>query len=288
MAKPGEAQDYMNNLGRYPVLTPEAQLHHSRRIHKWINWPDGRDQAPPLVRKRGERSMNAMVITNARLVVSIAKKYQNCGMDFSDLIQEGNLGLIRGLEMYDPSRGYAVSTYTYWWIRQGITRALLGQSRMIRLPVHCHELISRVQRYRQEHTANHGTAPTIDQIAEALKLKPARLRTLLDQYAVTQCVSSDILVAEGDTPLIELIGGPDPLSPVLAAEDTEISDLVQEALQFLPENEAIVLRRHTIEGHTLGTIGETLGVSRSRAGQLFQSATRRVRAHVLSTPTTRG
>lgn len=287
MTKQGEAQDYMNSLGRYPILTPEAQLQHCRSIHKWVNWPEGRDKAPLVVRKRGERSLNAMVVTNARLVVSIAKKYQNCGMDFCDLIQEGNLGLIRGLEMYDPSRGYAVSTYTYWWIRQGITRALHGQNRMIRLPVHCQEILSRVQRYRQEHTSTHGIPPTIEQIATALHLKPDRLRTLLDQYAVTHCVSSDTLVAEGDTPLIELIGGPDPLSPILASEDSELSDLIEEALQFLPENEAIVLRHHTFEGHTFGRIGETLGVSRSRAGQLFQSAVRKVRAHVTSTPNTR-
>ena len=112
-----EVQSYLRDIGRHPVLSKEAQLHHCYAIHKWVKWPEGRSKAPRGIARAGRRSMDIMVTTNLRLVVSVAKKFQHHDLDLMDLIQEGNIGLIRGLELFDPTRGYQVSTYCYWWIR---------------------------------------------------------------------------------------------------------------------------------------------------------------------------
>ena len=160
-----EIHSYLTEIGRHPVLSREAQLRHCRRIHDWIHHEDGRDAAPASTQRYGRRSMEAMTTTNLRLVVSIAKRYQGRGLELADLIQEGNIGLIRGLELYDPTRGYAVSTYAYWWIRQAITRSIHAQSRHIRLPINTHELIARIQRFITEHASTHGQAPSVVEIA---------------------------------------------------------------------------------------------------------------------------
>ena len=130
-----EFSQYLTDIGRFPVLSRESQLRHCQNIHRWVNWEGGRDAAPKNVHRSGSRSLETMVRTNLRLVVSIAKKYTGKGVDLQDLIQEGNIGLIRGLEMFDPTRGYQVSTYCYWWVRQGITRAIHSYARTIRMPI---------------------------------------------------------------------------------------------------------------------------------------------------------
>ena len=138
---------YLGEIGRIPILTKELQLIHCRRIRVWLDWPEGRDKAPRKVQRQGKRSLELMTTSNLRLVVSIAKKFTHRGLDLLDLVQEGNLGLIRGLEMFDPTRGYAVSTYVYWWIRQSITRALQLTSRTIRLPCQVVDCYNKAQKF---------------------------------------------------------------------------------------------------------------------------------------------
>ena len=143
-----EFSQYLTDIGRFPVLSRESQLRHCQAIHRWVHWEGGRECAPKGA-TMGARSLDTMVKTNLRLVVSIAKKYQSKGVALEDLIQEGNIGLIRGLELFDPSRGYQVSTYCYWWVRQGVTRAIHSYARTIRMPINSHELLVKIRRHRQ-------------------------------------------------------------------------------------------------------------------------------------------
>ena len=199
--------DYLRDISRIPVLTKEAQLRHCRRIHRWVHWPEGRDAAPPHVAKPGRRSMDVMLQSNLRLVVSIAKKYQNRGLELADLIQEGSLGLVRGLELFDPTRGYALSTYSFWWIRQSITRALYVYARPIRLPINAYELLHKAQRLQAEHTSRTGEALTTPELAIALDVPLHRLETVLELNATTRCGTLDITPSalDSDHKLVDII-----------------------------------------------------------------------------------
>lgn len=271
---------YLNEIGRFPVLSKEAQLRHCGYIQKWVKWPEGRDNAPQAVRNRGKRSMDVMVTTNTRLVVSIAKRYQNRGLDLSDLIQEGTLGLIRGLELFDPTRGYAVSTYNYWWIRQAINRAIHTHARAIRLPINSHELLARIQRFTTEYTATNGRAPSYTEIAEFAGTSPERIAQVLQTHTITACCSLDAIAADSTSPIIELI--PSPTSTPESDPDERLAsaasrEAIANALHLLPAKEARIVHDLYIEDRTLKDIAADLGFSRCRAGQLHKSALRRLR-----------
>jgi RNA polymerase sigma factor (sigma-70 family) len=154
---------YLTNISRHPILSREAQLRHSRRIQAWVRYtPPGttepdRSAAPASIVRAGRRSLDVMAQSNLRLVVHIAKRYQHRGLELGDLIQEGSIGLIRGIELFDPTRGYAFSTYSYWWVRQSITRALYNQARLIRLPINTQETLFQIRRFVSQYTAT--TAP---------------------------------------------------------------------------------------------------------------------------------
>lgn len=200
---------YLEDIARYPVLTKEAQLRHCFSIHRWVHWPEGRDNAPKAIAHRGKRSLDAMLTSNLRLVVSVAKRYQNRGLDLSDLIQEGSLGLVRGLELFDPTRGYAVSTYAYWWIRQAMTRALYTHARTIRLPINTYELLSKAHRLTAEHLSRTGDLLSTPELAEALNITPERLATVLDLWSTTEVVSSDLPIGnDQQSSLVDLVSYP--------------------------------------------------------------------------------
>ena len=276
-----EIHDYLTQVGRHPVLSKEAQLRHCRRIHAWVHHEGGRDAAPPSVRRHGARSMEVMIRTNLRLVISIAKRYQGRGLDLADLIQEGNLGLIRGLELFDPTRGYAVSTYAYWWIRQAITRAIHMQARFIRLPINTHELLARIQRFAAEHTASVGRPPTRPELAEALETTEERITQVLDVHAMTGCCSLDVTTGDADSPLLtfiadESLGG--------AYDHIEVStnrDAVRDAMRHcLSETEAHILHAVFYEGTTFRALSDELGLTRSRVGQIHYAALNKLRMHL--------
>ena len=275
-----EIHDYLTEVGRHPVLSKETQLLHCRRIHAWVNYEGGRDAAPPNVRRAGERSMEVMTRTNIRLVVSIAKRYQNRGLDLADLIQEGSLGLIRGLELFDPTRGYAVTTYSYWWIRQAMTRAIHQYARQIRIPINTHELIGRIQRFTNEHTALHGRAPTFTEIAEATDTTPERVAQVLQTHTTTVCSSLDAVAMDGTSPLVDFLANPpgtngtEPDEFVLA---TAAREDVTAALEHLSYTEAHIIRGRFFDGRTLRDISEDLGFTRSRAGQVQRAALNKLR-----------
>lgn len=275
-----ELRDYLTDIGRFPVLSKEAQLRHCQRIHAWVHHEGGRDAAPPHIRRSGSRSMEVMIRTNLRLVVSIAKRYQNRGLDLLDLIQEGNLGLIRGLELFDPTRGYAVSTYTYWWVRQAITRALHSYARLIRLPINTHEVLARAQRFTAEYTALNGRPPTFPEIAEHCAVTPERIHAMLDMQATTSCHSLDMLCNDDGTALLDLIAADmqqATSSPDAALHQEDTREVITAALKNLPEIEAQILHGVFFEERSLRDIGTELGFSRSRAGQVQRTALNRLR-----------
>ena len=275
-----ELRDYLTDVGRFPVLSKEAQLRHCQRIHAWIHHEAGRDAAPAGIRRAGSRSMEVMIRTNLRLVVSIAKRYQNRGLDLLDLIQEGNLGLIRGLELFDPTRGYALSTYAYWWIRQATTRAIHSYARLIRIPINTHEILARAQRFTSEYTALHGRPPSFTEIADHCATTPERISAMLDLQAATTCRSLDVLCTEDGNALLELIAADTTLttgSPEEALRQDDTREVVTAALKRLPEVEAQILHGVFFENRTLREIAEELGFSRSRAGQVQRTALNRLR-----------
>lgn len=274
-----ELQRYLTEIGRYPVLTREAQLRHCHRIRAWLDHEGGRDAAPRHIQRAGRRSLDTMVLTNARLVVSVAKRYQNRGLEMSDLIQEGNFGLIRGLELFDPTRGYTVATYSYWWIRQAITRVILQQARTIRLPVHTYELLTKARRFTNEHIATHGQPPTTEQVAEHCRVTPSRMLEMLEAFALTHCISFDAKATEDGNAIVELLASPckEPFDWTVAQHESEA---LEQAIDTLPETEQAVIRGLWFERKNMREVGETLGVSRSRAGQIQQKAIRRLQVQL--------
>lgn len=276
-----EFGQYLSEIGRYPVLSRESQLRHCQAIHRWQTWPEGKDKAPRKVKRLGERGMEMMVSTNLRLVVSVAKKYQARGVELQDLIQEGNIGLIRGLELFDPTRGYQVSTYCYWWVRQGITRSIYSQSRMIRMPINSHEQLVKIRRHQNETLARTGVMPSLEDTATAVKSTPERVTAILRQWTQTECNSLDH-VAGGDfngSPL-ETIANPhqtnanDPSEFLLSAAGNES---LQNAMGTLTEQEHFVIKGFYEDGRTQGVIGKEINVSRARVGQIQEKAIKKLR-----------
>ena len=275
-----ELHNYLTDVGRFPVLSKEAQLRHCQCIHAWVNHEGGRDAAPPQVRRAGARSMEVMTRTNLRLVVSIAKRYQNRGLDMLDLIQEGNLGLIRGLELFDPTRGYAVSTYVYWWVRQAINRAIHSYARLIRIPINTHEIIARAQRFTGEFTAVNGRKPTLTEAAEHCNVTPERLTQMLDLQASTVCGSLDVNVTEDGNALVNLIAYSSASANDSPDEALRLADnqaVVRSALKQLTPIEAQVLQGVYFDGRTLTDVASELGFTRSRAGQVQRTGLLRLR-----------
>jgi RNA polymerase sigma factor (sigma-70 family) len=277
----------MQEVGKYPILCEEAQLLHCRRIHEWMHPQSYPEQSASrrLVVKRGRHSMNAMVNTNLRMVVSIAKKFQHKGLEFADLIQEGNIGLVRGLELYDPARGYRISTYAYWWIRQGITRALHNHGRTIRLPIGHYETLNKVQRYSQEMESRTGRKPSLEELAAFAKISTERMLLICQVHAMTEATSLDRPGIEGGSSLVDLIPAPDspeddgftpfyPLSPgeapVLALPSAEHRRITA-AMQRLPEKERYVLEEIVVKEKGLQEVADEMQLSKSRIGQLLKS-----------------
>jgi RNA polymerase sigma factor (sigma-70 family) len=275
-----EISAYLNDIARYPVLTKEAQLLHCQKIHAWLHHEGGPDAAPYPIRRAGKRSMDMMVSSNLRLVVSIAKRYLNRGLDFGDLIQEGSFGLIRGLELYDPTRGYAVSTYCYWWIRQAINRAIFAYGRAIRVPVNTHENIHRIRKFCSEQMSTHGRSPSIPEIAAHTRLTESRVCQILETMSQTACVSLDVIGVGAESPLIDLIsstpenGGCEPDSYIDALSDVE---QIENGLGLITDQERYIIEQVFFENRSLSEIGTELGFSRSRASQIFNNGMNRLR-----------
>ena len=275
----GELTDYLSQISRHPVLGREAQLLHARHVQAWLTWPEGRAVAPYRVRRRGELSFDTLVRTNLRLVVSVAKKYQGRGLDLIDLIQEGNLGLCRGIELFDPTRGYTLSTYAYWWIRQAITRSIYCQSRLIRLPINSHEQLSRIRRFISTYEATHGATPSLAATAEGTGMTTERVEMYLLNDHITRCASLDVLLREdSDSEFLDFVADPSSVPVLLDSPWGHIEmDELWDAVDDLDEREADIIRGLYIEGKSLADIGRHHQLSRERIRQLSIKAVNKLR-----------
>ncbi len=257
---------FLREMSRYPLLTGEQEVELAQVIAA------GGPEAEPAKRR--------LVRANLRLVVSIAKKYLNRGVPFLDLIQEGAIGLMRAAEKFDFERGYKFSTYAYWWIRQGITRAIASQSRTVRLPVHMVEKLNQVKRVRRELTQEHSRKPTKAEIAEALELSIEKLDEILD--AGRRTLSLHIKVGkEEDTELLQLIEDNTTTSPTEMLDHVLLVEQIEGLLHLLTprERDIIELRFGLADGntYTLSDIGEMYNLSRERVRQIQAKAMRKLR-----------
>lgn len=272
---------YLTSIGRHPILTKELQLFHARRIRAWVNYEGGKESAPKRVRKCGERSMEVMVATNLRLVVSIAKKYQNRGVDLMDLIQEGNLGLIRGLELFDPARGYQLSTYAYWWVRQAISRTIHTKSKLIRIPINMQELLGKIDKYVNESLNKKGEMPSHSEIAKAVNVSKKRLDSVIDHSLMTSVFSLDssaaCLTGEPPRALIEQIADTNQLDIEEVIERKTQDELIESSMETLSTLESRVVLGLYMQNQTYRELSKELGLSGSRIGQIKVKALNKLR-----------
>jgi RNA polymerase nonessential primary-like sigma factor len=279
---------YLQEIGRVQLLSPEEELLLARQVQRrqrLLQDPDASGTATMDAAERrqvlhqGKRAKERMVQANLRLVVSIARHYQQRGLELLDLVQEGSLGLERAVERFDPARGFRFSTYAYWWIRQSISRALACQSRTIRLPVHIGNKLHRIRLAQGQLRATLGREATIAELAAGTDLSEDGVRSALQQ--LPQAISLDNRVGlDHDTCLRDLLEDPHP-SPEQNLAQIQLQEAINAVLQDLSGREAEVIReRFGLGDHTprtLSEIGERLQLSRERVRQIETRALLKLR-----------
>ena len=256
---------YLKEIGRVPLLTPDEEVQLALDIQK-----GGKD---------GERAKQRLSEANLRLVVSIAKRYVGRGMQFLDLIQEGNLGLIKAVEKFDHTKGFKFSTYATWWIRQAITRAIADQARTIRIPVHMVETINKVKKVSSQLLHENGHEPSAEEIAERLDMPVDKVREIM--RVAQEPVSLETPIGEEDSHLGDFIPDEEAPVPAEAASQTLLKEQLADVLKTLTPREEKVLRlRFGLEDgrpRTLEEVGKEFNVTRERIRQIEAKALRKLR-----------
>jgi RNA polymerase primary sigma factor len=276
---------YLKQIGKVALLNAEEEVDLAKRIEAGLYSAERLRQADETSEKLamqfkrdlrwivrdGERAKNHLLEANLRLVVSLAKRYTGRGMAFLDLIQEGNLGLIRAVEKFDYTKGYKFSTYATWWIRQAITRAMADQARTIRIPVHMVEVINKLGRIQRELLQDLGREPTPEELAKEMDITPDKVLEI-QQYAREPISLDQTIGDEGDSQLGDFIEDSEAVVAVDAVSFTLLQDQLQSVLQTLSEREAgvVKLRFGLTDGQprTLDEIGQVYGVTRERIRQI--------------------
>ncbi|WP_018253528.1 RNA polymerase sigma factor [Salinispora mooreana] len=276
---------YLKQIGKVPLLNAEQEVELAKRIEAGLYATEQlrvaeesdekftRDMQRDMmwISRDGERAKNHLLEANLRLVVSLAKRYTGRGMAFLDLIQEGNLGLIRAVEKFDYTKGYKFSTYATWWIRQAITRAMADQARTIRIPVHMVEVINKLGRIQRELLQDLGREPTPEELAKEMDITPEKVLEI-QQYAREPISLDQTIGDEGDSQLGDFIEDSEAVVAVDAVSFSLLQDQLQQVLQTLSEREAGVVRLRfgLTDGQprTLDEIGQVYGVTRERIRQI--------------------
>ena len=289
--------DFLGEIGRHELLTPEQELTLGREVQAMValnercqqaggNGPECEYSSAEKKRfKAGERAKNKMITANLRLVVNLAKRYQGKGLDLLDLIQEGTLGLTRAVEKYDPKRGHRFSTYAYWWIRQGLNRALSTQSRTIRIPVNINEKLTKLRAAKSRLMQELGVHPSTNQIAIQMKIPLEEVEELLacELRSITVSLQGAVKSKADPSELVDIL----PSEEVPPMELAELAERSASAWSLLdksnltPKERTILSLRFGLDGsnewRTLAEVARQMNCSREYCRQVVQRALRKLR-----------
>jgi len=288
---------FLGEIGRHQLLTPEQELTMGRKVQAMVALTERchlaggsgpaccYNEEEKRTIKRGEKAKNQMITANLRLVVNLAKRYQGKGLDLLDLIQEGTLGLTRAVEKYDPTRGHRFSTYAYWWIRQGLNRALSTQSRTIRIPVNVNEKLTKLRAAKARLMQTNGLSPTAQQLAEAMEIPLHEVEDLLgcELRSVTVSLQGVVKSKSDPSELVDVL----PSDEIPPMERAEIAERTASAWKLLdksnltPKERTVVMLRFGLDGshewRTLAEVARHMNCSREYCRQVVQRALRKLR-----------
>ena len=288
---------FLGEIGRHQLLTPEQELTMGRKVQAMVALVERcqlaggsgpacayNDEEKRTI-KRGERAKNQMITSNLRLVVNLAKRYQGKGLDLLDLIQEGTLGLTRAVEKYDPTRGHRFSTYAYWWIRQGLNRALSTQSRTIRIPVNVNEKLTKLRAAKARLMQSNGLPPTSEQLAESMQISLSEVEDLLgcELRSVTVSLQGVVKSKSDPSELVDVLPSDEipPMERAELAERTASAWKLLDKSNLTPKERTVVMLRFGLDGshewRTLAEVARHMNCSREYCRQVVQRALRKLR-----------